>query len=287
LRAIRKVITSVCRGSQKAALFVARDTGVRLHMPLHISTEDAKKRVLVYRPSHILYHSDLNRDASVVRLNREALQVFSDSITIGQRHALAAEAEAAQKWIGQGGHESGLPMPAGRVGWKGLSYINYEHMKIGSAFELHLKSRLLARNYVLHKIDGRIPEYKSLPKQQKTRPIEKHELFAIQAYHFDGTQNYLPGLLDGSLNFEWLTKNPKYRAALELTDQQLDIIDDYRLLRNQMHFPGDFLETPHIRAFARPIIDFLTAFINVELVDWSNRLIAQHRLVFPQIARLN
>jgi hypothetical protein len=29
LRAIRKVITSVCRGSQKAALFVARDTGVK------------------------------------------------------------------------------------------------------------------------------------------------------------------------------------------------------------------------------------------------------------------
>jgi hypothetical protein len=152
---------------------------------------------------------------------------------------------------------------------------------------VHLKSRLLARDYVLHEIDKSIPEYKSLAKQQKTRPIKKHELFAIQACHFDGRQSYLPGLRDGSLNFGQLTKEPAYRAALELTDQQIDIINDYRLLRNQMHFPGDILETPHIRAFARPIIEFLTAFIDVELVDWSNRLIVQHKFSFPPITRLN
>jgi hypothetical protein len=52
LRAIRKVITSVCRGSQKAALFVARDTGVtsqrksRLNCPeCGGKTKSLKKRI--------------------------------------------------------------------------------------------------------------------------------------------------------------------------------------------------------------------------------------------------
>jgi hypothetical protein len=58
---------------------------------------------------------------------------------------------------------------------------------------LHLKAKLLARNYVLHEIDAKIPAYKSLAAEQRDRPIERRELFAIQPYHFDGKQNYLPG----------------------------------------------------------------------------------------------
>ena len=260
-------------------------------MPLHIPTEEAKKQALpgfdVYRYSHLLYNDDLNRDFGVVRLNIEALKAFSDSITVGQRHELLADREAGKQWIARGGFQSGLPDPWGSTSWKSLDYINYEHLKIASAFELHLKSRLLARNYVLHEINGRLPGYESLEKQQRSRPIEKHELFAIQPYHFDGKQNYLPGLRDGSLGFSLLTQKPAYRAALGLTDQQIDIIEDYRLLRNQIHFPGDILEAPNIRAFARPIIEFLAAFINAELIDWPNGLIMQHKMNFPPIARLN
>ena len=260
-------------------------------MPPHISTENAKKQALPgsdsFRYSHHLYLDDLHRDSGVVRLNIEALKAFSDSITVGQRHELSADMEAEMLWLAQGDIESGFPDPWGSTSRKRWEYINYEHLKIASAFELHLKSRLLGRNYVLHEIDAQLPEYKSLEKQQRTRPIEKGELFAVRPYHFDGKQNYLPGLREGSLKFSQLTQKPAYRAALCLADQEIDIIEDYRLLRNQIHFPGDVFETPNIRAFGRPIIEFLSAFIDVELINWSNLLIAQHKMNRPPIARLS
>lgn len=259
-------------------------------MPPHISTENAKNHALPgsdsFRYSHHLYQDDLHRDFGAVHLNIEALKAFSDSITVGQRHELSADREAETLWLAQGEFESGLPDPWGSTSWKSLEYINYEHLKIASAFELHLKSRLLGRNYVLHEIDARLPEYKSLEKQQRIRPIEKSELFAIRPYHFDGKQNYLPGLREGSLRFSLLTQQPAYRAALGLADQEIDIIEDYRLLRNQIHFPGDVLETPNIQAFGRPIIEFLSAFINAELINWSNLLIVQRKMNYRPIAWL-
>ena len=259
-------------------------------MPPHISTENAKKQELPgsdsFRYTHLLYLNDLHRDFGAVRLNIEALKAFSDSITVGQRHELSAEREAEKLWLAQGGFESGLPNPWGSNLWKNLEYINYEHLKIASAFELHLKSRLLERNYVLHEIDGRLSDYKSLEMQQRTRPIEKGELFAIRPYHSDGKQNYLPGLRQGSLRFSLLTKRPAYRAVLGLADQEIDIIEDYRLLRNQIHFPGDIFESPNIRAFGRPIVEFLSAFINAELINRSNLLIVQHKMNYRPIARL-
>ena len=257
-------------------------------MPPHITTEEAKRRSLsgfdVYRYSHLLYHDDLNRDFGVVRLNVEAIKAFSDTVTIVQRHALAAEQSAVKQWFAQGGFESNIPLPWGEATYASMEYVNYEHLKIASAFELHLKARLLARNYVLHEIDAKADGYRSLATEQFNRPIEKQELFAIQPYHFDGKLNYLPGLKEGSIKFSWLTDKPAYRAVLGLTTEQLDIIRDYRLLRNQIHLPGDILEASSIQAFPRPIIEFLTEFINSNIVAWSNNLIAQYKMNYKPIA---
>lgn len=260
-------------------------------MPPHIATEEAKKQSLpgfdVYRYSHLLYHDDLNRDFGVVRLNVEALKAFSDTVTLTRRHSLSAEQAAVKEWLDRGGIEAGLPFPWGEATRASMEYANYEHLKIASGFELHLKARLLARDYVLHEIDAKITGYKALAAEQFDRPIQKQELFAIQPYHFDGRQNYLPGLRAASLKFSWLTDNPAYRAALGLTDQQLDIIGDYRQLRNQVHFPGDIIDVPHIQAFPRPIIEFLAAFINDELVFRSNDLITKYKMGFQPLVPFN
>ena len=259
-------------------------------MPPHITTEEAKKQALpgsdVYRYSHRLYQDDLHRDDGVVRLNIEANKAFSDTVILTQRHALAAERAAARQWRSQGGFEAGLPFPGGEASHAMLEYVNYEHLKIGLAFELHLKARLLARNYVLHEIET-TAGYKDLAAEQKKRPILKQELFSIQPYHFDGRRNYLPGLQEASLKFSWLTDKPAYRAVLRLTAQQLDIIQDYRLLRNQVHFPGDVFNSPHIQAIAQPISEFLIAFINSELVVCSNELISKHKMDIKPLAPLN
>lgn len=259
-------------------------------MPLHITTEEAKKQSLpgfdVYRYTHLLYRDDLHRDHGAVRLNVEAIKAFSDTVTIMQRHAIADEQAAVKQWLAKGGFEANLQYPWGAASLASMEYVNYEHLKIASAFELHLKARLLARNYVLHEIDAKAPGCKSLATDQYDRPIKRHELIAIHPFHFDGMRNYLPGLRESSLKFSWLTDKPAYRAALGLTDQQLDIIRDYRLLRNQVHFPGDILEASSIQAFPRPITDFLTEFINTEIVAWSNGLIAKYSMNYKPLAAL-
>lgn len=261
-------------------------------MAAHITTAEAKKQALpgfdVYRYSHLLYHDDLNRDFGVVRLNVEAMKAFSDTVTITQRKSIAEDQAAIDRWHAQGGFQANLPFP-----WWGdatrakMEYVNYEHFKIASAFELHLKARLLARDFVLHEIDARISGYKSLATEQASRPIGKFEVMAIQPYYFDGKQNYLPGLKDTSLKFSLLTDKPSYRSALGLTDVELDIIRDYRVLRNQIHFPGDPVEMPNLQAFPKPIVEFLIDFINREIVAWSNTLITQYKMNYLPLVHFN
>lgn len=257
-------------------------------MAAHITTEEAKLQGLprsdVFRRTHLLYHDDLNRDFGVVRLNVEALKAFSDTVTLARRHALAIEQAAVKEWLKKGGLEANLPYPWGEASLASMEYVDYENLKIASGFELHLKARLLARDYILHEIDSKANGYKTLAAKQCDQPITKQELIAIQPYHFDGRQNYLPGLKEASLKFSCLTDKPEYRSALGLTDQQLDIIKDYRLLQNQIHFPDDILEASSIREYPRPIIEFLTDFINSEVINESNYLIAKYKMNLRPLA---
>lgn len=248
----------------------------------HISTEEAKKQNLpgsdVFRFSHLLYNDPLHRNAGVVHLNVEAYKAFSDTIILGQRHALAAEHEAVEEWLKAGDVVSGMPYPWGTVTFAYTNYVNYENFKIACGFELHLKARLLAKDFVIHEIDGRQPDYKSLAKEQETRPIPKGELFAISSYYFDGQQNYLPGLKDKSLKYSKLTDELKYREVLDLADDHLNIIKDYRNLRNQIHLPGDIIKTPNLQSYPGAVVEFITSFVNTEIVVYTNELIERSQL---------
>ena len=158
-------------------------SNVRSLLPPHLTTEEARRRKLpgfdVYRYTHLLYHDDLKRDFGVVRLNVEAVKAFSDTVAFVQRHTIAAEQIAVKQWLAQGGFESGLPYPWGMALRASMEYANYEHLKIASAFELHLKARLLSRSYVLHEIDGSVAEYRGLAAEQRDRPIQRGELVAV------------------------------------------------------------------------------------------------------------
>ena len=254
-------------------------------MTAHITTEEAKKLSLPgsdsFKYTHLLYHDDFHRNYGSICLNLEALKAFSDTITIAKRNKLKEEHATLKNWMAQGGLNT-KKNPFKSIVERSI-YVNYEHLKIASGFELHLKAKMLARNYILHEIDSSIHVYKSLASEQRKRPIVKHELFAIQPYHFDGKQNYLPGLKNSSVKFSLLTDKPAYRAALGLNDQQAGIIQDYRLLRNQVHLPGDFLETPNIQAYPQPIIEFLVEFINSEIVIWTNSLMSHSDLKWKKI----
>lgn len=250
-------------------------------MTSHITSEEAERlkppNYNSYKYSHLLYHDELHRNYGVYCLNQQALMALSDTVVISQSHIIGREDAEIYKWFELGGNNSGTPYPSKRSdeSLKRLIFSNYENLKIASAFELHLKSRLLSDNYIIHEISEGT-DYKVLAKKQRKEPVKKSELIEIQSYHFDGTKNYLPGLKDSSINFSWITDKPAYRAVLGLTDQQLNIIKDFRILRNQIHFPGDPVESPHIQTYPRPIIEFLLQFGNSEIVDWQNKLITKY-----------
>ena len=251
-------------------------------MPPHLPTSEARALGLpgsdVYRYSHLLYIDPLHRDNGAVRLNIEALHAFRDTILIARSTELKKEQAEVATWLAQGGFESNRDYPWGATSMKRMEYINYEHLKIACGFELHLKARLLARDVVIHEIDAKAPGCRDLASEQTQRPVSRAELFSVTSYRFDGNSNYLPGLKQGSIRFSWLTEKPEYSRALELRADVVEIIDEFRELRNQIHFPGDILETPKISALKQPISEFLTQFLNSEVIQSSNALIEAHKM---------
>jgi len=255
----------------------------------HLSTEEAKIKQLpgwdVFRYSHVLYLSDLQRDWGVVALNREAYKAFSDTILIKHRADLAAEQEAIKEWLNQGGFNSNLPLPWGAAGLSQLEYMNYEYLKVACGFELHLKARLLSQEYVLHEINDSDVKYRTLAKEQQKRPINKAELFSIDGFRFNGKENYLPGLKPTSIKFSLLTDKAEYLKAIGLPDETMALISDYRNLRNQIHLPGDAVETPGLQKLkGKHISEFILDFVNEEIVDCSNKIIVSRKFMFPLLA---
>ena len=260
-------------------------------MPYPMTSKEAQQQRLpghdVYKSTHSVYLSDFHRDHAVVRLNFESLKAFCDTITVGQRHQLARERSADEVWHDSGGWDAGLELPPAHSTLAMLEYLNFEYLKIASAFEIHLKARLLSTDHVLHVIDHSSPRHKVLAEEQRERPILKAALLSLSEFQFDGAKNYLAGLKSESIKFSWLSDRPKYRAVLNLADQQLDIVQDFRRLRNEIHFPGDALDSPNIRAYPGPISDFLVGFINQEIINWSNRLSAKWAFTFKRLTPLD
>jgi hypothetical protein len=259
-------------------------------MTRQLSTKEAKAQALpgsdVFRYSHLLYHDSLNRDHGVVRLNIEALRAFGDTLLIARRTELCQEQRAASDWLAKGGLQSGLAYPWGALSIARMECINYEHLKIACGFELHLKARLLAQGFVIHEIDAKAPGLQDLAKSQWQRPISRAELFEATEYMFDGQANYLPALKQGSVRFSWLTEKPAYIAALGLPTSFVEVIDEFRQLRNQIHLPGDVMETPKISALQEPISSIITEFLNAEVICWSNSLIDAYQMHWPKLEQL-
>ncbi len=249
-------------------------------MSVPMPTADARQQKLrnsdTFRFSHLLYLDDLHRDYGVVHLNTEARKAFLDTITVSQRQKLADERKAVSDWYAAGGDSSGVVLPCPETMQAQGDSINYENLKIASGFELHLKARLLARGFVLHQLGAKNPAYRTLAAAQRQRPIARTEVLTISSYMFDGTHNYLPILSESSLKFSTLVTVPAYQAALSLPTGMVDVIDDYRVLRNQIHLPGDLIRARHIDRVGDAIGDLLAAFVNDEIVRVVNDLIARY-----------
>lgn len=253
-----------------------------------IPTKAAREQGLpgsdVYIGSHLLYHDDLNRDAGVVGLNVEALRALADTITVGRRGELEAESKQRAEFRGRTEYKFGDWSPVGNAHWDLMEFHNYECLKIACAFELHLKARLAERDFIVHEIASSA-SFKKLHDEQRKRPIKRQELFEITEYYFDGTINLLPGITDRSLKFSQIVDSPNYVNALEITDQMIAVIREYRSLRNMIHLPGDLLSTPYLSSLQRPIAEILVEFFRSDVLEHSEALIVRADLNPAQLVR--
>lgn len=256
-------------------------------MTFPIPTAEAKKLGLpgsdVYRHSAFIYFDDHHRHWAAIRLNIEAVKAFSDTIVIAQRKTLAAHQVELASWMAKGALAAGLAPPWNEAWHDEMEYMNYEHLKLACGFELHLKARLISRGFVVHRIAQDESAFKALAKRQEKAPVLISDLLAVRGFEFDGKNNFLPGIEEVSLKFSWLTDRPGYRLASGLSDTELDVIRDYRTLRNQIHLPGDLPHTPALHALGQPRIEFLLPFINREIVEWSNKVSSDRGMRFRRL----
>ena len=121
--------------------------------------------------------------------------------------------------------------------------------------------------------------FKALRKKQDQEPVTKQELLAIEGFYYNGERNILRGLTSESLKFGKILNQPSYRCMLGKSEDFLDIVEDYRNLRNQIHLPRDFVEAPHLAQYAGySLMEVLEKFINEEIVACNNKLIAKWNL---------
>jgi hypothetical protein len=237
-----------------------------------ITEEEARKQNLpgsdVFIRTQLAYKTELNRDALVIHLNREAYKAFIDTITIGQYPLLRQETEERKR-------DSQLFPP---TIFRRLEYLDLENFKIAAGFELHLKACLVAKNIVVH-VKANIPAFVDLRRKQRREPVYKDELLIIEGFYYTGQLNILRGLTTQSLTFDTILNTPAYRQHLGKSQEFLEIVEDYRNLRNQIHLPGDPVEAPHINRYeGDSFIRLLVQFINEEIVAYNNKLIDKWKL---------
>src|SRR5438552_3513988 len=131
-----------------------------------ITEEEARKQNLpgsdVFIRTQVAYKTELNRDALIVHLNREAYKAFIDTITIGQYPLLQQEAEMVKRDVK-------LIANAPTIVRRG-EYMDLDNFKIAAGFELHLKACLVANCIVIH-IIANTPAFVDLRRKQRKEPV--------------------------------------------------------------------------------------------------------------------
>lgn len=233
----------------------------------------------VFKKSHLFYIDDTNREAGVAELNFEAYKKFSDTILLNKHIEIIDEQNKVNEFVKTAellGVDE-FPWPNNQLNF-GFNR-NLEHLKIGCGFELSLKSKLLDAGYIIHEIDKSNPKYAQIAKVQKNKPIKINELLSISGYMFNGVQNILPGITSKSISFSTIVDKNSYTKLYSLDSKSLNIIKEYRELRNAVHLPGDIVETYTTNKMTwEDKITFLKKYINEQIVMRNRSILKIHSL---------
>ena len=262
-----------------------------------ITEAEAREKKLdgcdVFKRSQLAYKEEINRDNFVIYLNKEAYKILLSSALIGEYPTLLAEQNIQNietlKQLSNQIETENLEVFGPPLRLQRLELINLENFYIATGFELFLKSRLIEKNYIVNIFEDNL-DFKNLREQQKKRPILKSELFSISGYFYDESKkiNILKGITDSSLNFCTICTKNKYKSVFNLSNDIWGIIDNYRILRNQIHLPDNCINSPFLDKIGEKLVPKIVEFINTEIVDNSNNLIKKWNLShIPPFERLN
>lgn len=255
-----------------------------------IGEQEARRRELsgcdVFKRTQLAYKDNLNRDHFVISLNREALKIFNLTVTFGQHSELKAQAQKIKQELADGTF-SLENYQISQQHWQLMEYMNLEFFYIATGFELHFKSWLLQNDFIVNIVEKAEP-FKNLRNEQRDRPISKTEFFTLGNFQYDTAKqmNILQGVTEQSLGFHTICSSINYVNELNVSNDIISIVEDYRNLRNQIHLPGDTCESPNINRIGENATQILIDFINDRIVDNSNNLIQQYNFNFSPLAKL-
>jgi hypothetical protein len=106
----------------------------------------------VYRSDHIIYINKDNEVGGALRVLHQAYIIFCDSSLIQLIHHRNVEIRKFQTWMQNGGNITNGDMPDAPALRIQAEKHHLDMFKIGTAFELAIKSNLLLAGYVIHRI---------------------------------------------------------------------------------------------------------------------------------------
>tara|TARA_B110000240_G_C13372573_1_gene398863 strand:+ start:76 stop:861 length:786 start_codon:yes stop_codon:yes gene_type:complete len=257
-----------------------------------ITETEAKQQNLpgsdVFTKGQLAYKDVINRDAFVVSINNEAYKMFLLSTLIGHYPTLISDQLKMKTAIENGTAHLAI-QEMSQINKDRLENMNLEFFYIATGFELSFKACLLQNNYVIHNFEDK-DNFKGLCKKQNKGPVHKSELFEAGGFFYDQSkkQIFLKGITANSLSFRLICNKSTYTSTLGVTDDILNIAEDYRNRRNQIHLPGgDLVDAPNLKRIGKKVMPAMIEFINTNIVDNTNKLRKKHGFGFGELKRLD
>lgn len=218
-----------------------------------------------------IYLDEMHTNFHAHKLYSDAKKIFLDSHLVRNCHEFLEYVKRMNVWWNERGHLGDLNVPSNPFMDYFIHNTFLENLKIASGFELAIKARLLQKGYVLYLIDDSDDRFKDLAKLQRNQPIHISEIKSITSYEYRGDGCYLDGFKSSSLSFSFIIKTKKYIDCIDLTQKELDTIDNFRELRNAIHLTiSDFPNHKGIEKLEEHFLQFVLRFINDYVVIYGN-----------------
>lgn len=132
-------------------------------------------------------------------------------------------------------------------------------------FENYMKAELIIKGYCIHVIDHNHPDFKSLAKEQKSRPIRLEEINNIEKFYLDKDSKifYHKALKETTIQVKELIGHENYRSIYGFEHQMIDLIKRFNLYRNKLHMHST-VEISLSRPFLSDI-EYLNNFVDKKL----------------------